>query len=164
MTAQDEVRITRLTDLGSGLESVCMSPSSFQDLVAPLCDDVRDLVVHCLLAASGLLAQVCCASPPRQPFSTFTTWVEYARILETLPSPVGLSIPSASALHLLLHWLKSTSPFPKFLQVRIPSAPQFTFPGISQPGNSTSSPHCNNFVSCSVLLCTCIETALDPRM
>ena len=123
VTAQDEVRITRLTDISSGLESVFMSPSGLKDLLAPLSDDVCQLVVHCLLAASGLLAQVCCATPPRQPFSTFTTWVEYARTLEALPSPVALSIPSASALHLLLHWLKSTSPFPKFLQVRISSAP-----------------------------------------
>jgi hypothetical protein len=118
VTAADLVRITRLTDLSSGLESVCMSPASLEELMAPLPDDTRHLVVHCLLAASALLAQVCCATPPRQPFTCFTVWVEYARMLETLPSPVDLNIPSASALLLLLHWLKTTSPFTKFLQVR----------------------------------------------
>lgn len=128
VTAQDEVRITRLTDLSAGLESVCMSPASLRELVHPLSDDARHHIVHSLLAASGLLAQVCCATPPRQPFNTFTTWVEYARLLETLPSPVALSIPSASALHLLMHWLKSTAPFPKFLQVSNPRAQHVTLP------------------------------------
>lgn len=117
ITGQDGVRISWLDNPVYALESVCMSPESVTELLDGLPADQRHLVVHCLLAASVLLAQACCAMPATQPFTVFTTWVEYARMMEALPSPVDLNIPQASALHLLLHWLKSTSPFPKFLQV-----------------------------------------------
>jgi hypothetical protein len=117
--ARDSDRSVQLADLTSGLEAMCLSTQHLSELMSICSQAQRDLVVHVVLAAAALLAQICCVTPPRQPFDSFTTWLNYAQLLDTLSSPKSLraSFGHATALHLHLQQMPRTAPFLKFIQV-----------------------------------------------